>query len=455
MRLSYDETGSGCFRYDRRRPINGCGQHSGAPAITKTQSAIDEQALLDDLTERAFATSTGPPRVGLEIEMLVVRDHRAATIPEILDAIAPLIELRELEDTTVPGSPPCLGYGSTGLTFEPGGQIEIVSPPHTSIARALEDVAKLEMLLDRVLLWRGMRRLHVGINPWQDAPSIQLQTPLPRYLAMQDYFARIGSDGARMMRLCCAIQINLDTGSPSQMRRRWRLANLVTPVFTAMFANSPFADGHPSGWKSTRAAVWQGVDPSRTGVITGEDGPSAYHAFALDAGLLLRRTRDGYLHGNPGFTFRDWLAADEGPTLDDWHYHLTTLFPQVRPRGFFELRCFDALPPRWRAVPVAVASALLMGDDACARGIDLLEPHRSDLDSISLAGARGGLDDPTVATLARSVMRLAQDGLPGLPEDWISADIASCVGAYDEWYTARGRCPADDLLDTGPTEVPL
>jgi glutamate--cysteine ligase len=267
---------------------------------------------------------------------------------------------------------------------------------------------------------------------------------------MHDYFASIGPDGARMMRLCCAIQINLDAGTPQQARRRWHLANLMAPILAGMFANSPLAAGSASGWKSTRSHVWHGVDPSRTGILPGGDGPNEYLAFALDAGLLLQREADGYRAGRPSFTFRDWLngGGDRAPTLDDWHYHLTTLFPQVRARGYLELRSIDALPVRWRPVPVALASALLMDDAACRAATDLLEPHCEQLPELGVIAARSGLEDPTVARLAQSLMGTAQAAFSRLPEGWISSGIAATVTAFDVLYTARSRCPADDILDS-------
>jgi glutamate--cysteine ligase len=411
---------------------------------------LDERALLEDLGAWAFAPSAGSPRVGLELEMLVARGGSVATVAEQLAAIEPFVALGELMEATLPNAPPCYQYGNICLTFEPGGQVELVCPPRLALADALEDIAKIELVLDRVLLWRGLRRVNVGINPWQEAESIPLQTPLPRYEAMQSYFSRIGPEGLRMMRTCCAIQINVDSGDPIQLERRWLLANLMSPILTAMFANSPLAAGRWSGWKSERARVWQGVDPSRTGLVLGTDGPTAYLEFALNATVMLRRTPAGYVTGTPGFRFRDWLQqadAGNGPTLDDWRYHLTTLFPQVRPRGFLELRAMDTPPLRWRAVPVAVSTALLLDDAACERAIDLLQPSRPQLEKLALVGARGGLADPAVGELARALMALAREALPRQPEGWCSAKIAADVEAFEYLYTARDRCPADDVQD--------
>jgi glutamate--cysteine ligase len=412
-------------------------------------SGLDERILLEDLASWAFAPSSRPPHVGLEVEMLVARDGAVASVPDVLAAIEPLVTYSELVDATLPNSPPCFQYGNICLTFEPGGQIEVVSPPRPALADALEDIAKLEYLLDRLLLWRGLRRVNVGINPWQEATEIPLQTPLPRYEAMQAYFSRIGSEGLRMMRVCCALQINLDWGTPSQVARRWELANLMAPILTGMFANSPLAGGRWTGWKSTRARVWRGVDRSRTGSVLGADGPADYLEFALNAGVMLRRTPAGYVTGTPGIRFRDWLeqADATGPTLDDWRYHLSTLFPHVRPRGFIELRGIDTPPARWRAVPVAVASTLLVDDAACEQAIALLRPYSAHFDELGLASARNGLAHPTIGRLARALMALAREALPRQEPGWCSAKIAADVEAFEFLYTAQGRCPADDILD--------
>ena len=55
------------------------------------------------------------------------------------------------------------------------------------------------------------------------------------------------------------------------------------------------------------------------------------------------------------------------PTADDLDYHLSTLFPPVRPRGHLELRMIDAQPGDGWIVPLAVSSALL-SDAAGRRG---------------------------------------------------------------------------------------
>ncbi|MFN0073444.1 MAG: glutamate-cysteine ligase family protein [Chloroflexota bacterium] len=421
-----------------------------------TGSHLTEQELLEDLRQNAFAPTDRPTRIGLEVEQLAFHGIQTAPLHSILEALQPLVTLGELRDITSTGKPPTFESGDSVLTFEPGGQLEIVSPPRESAVTALRDIAQLETLLDGALTWRGIRRANHGMTPWQGVDEISLQTPLPRYQAMQAYFSEIGPDGVRMMRLSCSLQINIGAGSSSQVEQRWRAANLMSPILMGMFANSPMAEGRVTGWKSTRAHVVAGMDPSRSGAILGPDGPSAYLEFALRAGVLLRRTAAGYVAGSPSLSFRDWLASGDMwgyPTLDDWHYHLTTLWPMVRPRGFLELRALDTTPVRWRSVPVAVVSALLLDDEARESALRSLDDVKGQLQDIAAVCAHDGLEHPAVQALAQQLMQLAREAFSRLPSDWLDDAIIDDVRAFDEQYTARGRCPADDLLDLHQPEL--
>jgi len=387
---------------------------------------------------------------------LVVCGQRAASLDETLHALEPFVALDELLDTTPPGMPLCLSYGDIHLTFEPGGQIELVSPPRLSVDSALEDIEKIERLLDRVLIWSGLQRANVGLNPWQTAQEIGLQTPLPRYRAMQEYFNRVGPDGLKMMRLTCALQVNVDPGGPAEAPRRWRLANLISPVLIGTFANSPMAGGRLTGWKSERARAVHDMDHTRTGAHAGNDGPRDYLEFALNAGVLLRRSPHAYYSGRPGVRFRDWLRDSDpwgGPTLDDWKYHLTTLFPQVRPRGFLELRSIDNPPEHLRSVPVAVVAALLTDERGREQAIELLEPVAGCLDELTLRAAQLGPADPQIGSLSRALVELSLEAMERLPRSWVSARLHDAVCAFYYDYAACGRCPADDWLEPGPSGI--
>ncbi|MGH2733317.1 MAG: glutamate-cysteine ligase family protein [Actinomycetota bacterium] len=67
----------------------------------------------------------------------------------------------------------------------------------------------------------------------------------------------------------------------------------------------------------------------------------------------------------------EWLVRDSSalgfPTEEDFAYHLTTLFPPVRPKAWLELRMLEALP-RTGADAATVAAGAEYYDRFVARG---------------------------------------------------------------------------------------
>ena len=124
-----------------------------------------------------------------------------------------------------------------------------------------------------------------GLDTRADAPRV---LDAPRYRAMEAYFDSRWPAGRTMMRNTASIQVNLDVGSPATTDARWHLAHDIGPVLTACFANSPFdASGNPSGYRSTRAAVWHAIDPART-----DSRPPRPRRAARDAWERVRAGRD-------------------------------------------------------------------------------------------------------------------------------------------------------------------
>ncbi|HEX2313356.1 MAG TPA: ergothioneine biosynthesis glutamate--cysteine ligase EgtA [Thermomonospora sp.] len=386
---------------------------------------------IDDVYEhiRGVCFKNGPPgKVGAETEWLVVdRNDPHAHVP--------VARVRAAVEE--PGPLP----GGSGITYEPGGQLELSSPAFDGLmdlhAALSADVTTVEARLDRF----GLALSGTGVDPVR-APRFQADHP--RYGCMRDYWQGVGygTDGLAMMCSTASVQVCLDIGAdPADALRRWRLAHALGPVLVAAFANSPLRAGRRTGLRSTRQAIWNAIDPGRTlPVLTDGDADpyDAWARYALDARVMLVRPRTGGegWRGAPGMTFREWIGKGE-PDLDDLTYHLSTLFPPVRPRGWLELRMIDALPVAYWPVPVAVATALLEDPRAAATAEAAVAP---------VAGrwteaARDALTDPALARAARTCFAAALEALPRLG----AADLVPLVAGYARRYVERGRCPADDL----------
>ena len=395
---------------------------------------IDTRPLLRDRDAVAgyverVCFKTGPPGlVGTELEWIVVH-------PDDPTAPVPLPHLREV--LAAAGPPP---RGSR-LTFEPGGQVELSSLPYRGTSACWSALEEDARHVRAALAAAGLRLLDTALDPYR-VPRRQLEHP--RYDAMEQHFARAGGAsaalGPAMMTTTAACQVNLDVGrDDADARRRWQLLHDVGPVMVAAFANSPVGAHGDTGWRSGRQQVWQGLDTARTCVPRGEDPVQAWTDYALDASVMLRRRADDDWSAAPGWTLRDWLVDEEPPAEDDLALHLTTLFPPVRPRGWFEVRYLDTQPWRWWVVPTAVLAALLDDPAASAAATEAC----AGLDDWT-AAARDGLSAPGLGTAALACLDAALAALTRLGED---PALVALVAAFRDTYTASGRCPADDPLE--------
>lgn len=404
-------------------------------------------ALTRDDARRAIAargfdrppTVTAPARqVGVELEWLAVLADDP-TVP------APLATIREIADTLGPLP------GGSRLTFEPGGQVELSSPP-LPLRVTCEATARDATVLGDALAAAGVLLFAVGLEPGRPRDRVLAS---PRYEAMEAYFDSCGPAGRTMMRSTAALQVNLDLGAGHDVETRWRAAHALGPVLAAAFANSPIADSHPTGYRSTRLAVWAGIDQARTTPVDDGNGSRAAWAdYALAAPVMFVRTSsDAYEPLVDPLTFGDWIGHGHAlgwPTLDDLDYHLTTLFPPVRPRGWLELRMLDAVPTPWWRVAVAVSAVLVQDARVAASVREVLDGVRGRWHD----AARCGLADPAIAEAARRCFAVALEAFRATEVD---ATTVAATEAFVDRYVARGRCPADDRLDdwhAGRTPLP-
>lgn len=403
--------------------------------------ALTEADVRTFVEERCFLTGTG--RVGAELEWFVTGD---VPHPDVEAAAA---------GTAFPG-------GST-LTFEPGGQVELSSAPGSlgQVHRALGLDARA---LRRRLASVGAGLLATGVHPDREPCRV---LALPRYEAMEAFWGAGGEHdpgaGLAMMCTTAAIQVCLDaalaggagqgggpdggggTGGSAGRDERWRLAHALSPVLSAAFANSPVAGGRLTGWRSWRLGIWESLDRTRTApaLRTGR-AVDDWTEYLLAANvMLIRSTGDTCAAVRGAFPFRRWLVAGHElgwPTLEDLEYHLSTLFPPVRARGWLEVRGVDALPEPWWVVPVAVAHALL-DDPEAADGAALATGRAA---WCWCEAPRWSLSYEPLASAAKTCFALAVDALGRLGAP---ASVIGVVDGYRERFVERGRCPADDTLD--------
>jgi len=395
------------------------------PSPERVLTEAEARRIVGECGFRAPASAGSTPRVGVELEWLPVDAEDLArpapheSVGEVVAALGPL-------------------PGSSRITFEPGGQLELSSPAVPGLG-ACDVLCRDVGVVTAALAAAGVVLVAVGLEPGRPRERVVHNA---RYDAMEVFFDRDGTAGRTMMRSTAAVQVNVDLGEGAEPERRWRAAHDVGPVLVAAFANSPLARGRPTGWRSARLAVWFDVDPGRTTpVLSGDSGPSSWAEYALSARVMfVRRSDEKSAPTGDDLPFSTWLTTGHPlgwPTAEDLHYHLTTLFPPVRPRGWLELRMIDALPDPWWRVASAVTAALVTEPAIADRVAEATRPVRGRWRE----AARRGLTDPALRRATVECFRAAIETLNG---DGSARDATT---AFMDRYVLRGRCPADDRLD--------
>lgn len=374
----------------------------------------------------------GERRVGLELEFHLVdlaapsRRPDWGTVGALVSALPPM-------------------PAGSAVTVEPGGQIELSTTPQEDVAAAVAALRSDREALRACLGEAGLGAAPLGTDL---ARPVQRTNPQPRYAAMEEHFEGTGRSGAgrAMMTSTAALQVNLDAGPAEGWAARLDLLHSLVPVLIALSASSPYLAGRASGWHSMRQQSWRGIDCRRAGPIGSGEPTAAWADYAMAAPVMLLREGDEVRPVTRDVSFGAWLDAPallgRRATGADLDYHLTTLFPPVRPRGYLEIRCVDALPDRWW--PALAALTATLADDAVAadRAAEVCEP----LARRGEAAARRGLSDPDLCAAVTGCLELAVSRCaPALKAD---------VDAFAE-LVASGRTPSSDLRARVEAHGPL
>jgi glutamate--cysteine ligase len=349
------------------------------------------------------------------------------------------------------------GLGS--ISLEPGGQFELSGAPLNNVHETCEEVNdhlnQVREIGDRL----GIGFLGLGASPtWTRAETPVM--PKGRYNIMSAYMDKVGRYGRDMMFRTCTVQVNLDYGSEADMVKKLRVSIALQPVITALFANSPFLEGKPNGFKSFRSEVWLDTDNARAGMLPFVFEPGMgferYTDYALDVPMYFVY-RDGIYHNVAGESFRVFLEGKLPqlpgwrPTMKDWADHLTTIFPEVRLKKYLEMRGADSGPWRRLCALPAIWVGLLYSDAALNAAWDLVKSwtagERQALrEAVPRQGLAATIRGRTVRDIARDILKLARDGLDG--RECIGCKGRTEAGFLDvlDEIVDSGKTPAEDLL---------
>jgi glutamate--cysteine ligase len=431
----------------------------------------DRPLTFDDLVadfDRGFKAKADF-RVGSEHEKFVFRIPGHGTVPYAGEAgihalltglkrygWSDILEHRADGGETLIG----LSRGGASVSLEPGGQFELSGAPLESVHDICIEIGSHLTESRKVASELGLGFLGLGYAPQWTRADVAVM-PKGRYKIMADYMPKVGRLGLDMMFRTCTVQANLDFASEADMAAKMRLSLALQPLATALFANSPFVEGKPTGYLSNRARVWTDTDPHRTGMLdfVFQEGFcfGDYAKWALDAPMYFVK-RDGLYVDASGQSFRDFMDGrlpalpGERPTLQDWRLHLNTLFPEVRLQNYLEMRGSDTGPPE-RLCALAAFWMGLLYDDACTEAAwDLckhwqIEDHERLRADSAKQGLKAMIDGRTLQALSLDVLAIARRGLKNRGRIGASmTDETGFLSSLDE-IAETGVTPAERWLE--------
>ncbi|MBM7562532.1 glutamate-cysteine ligase family protein [Fusibacter tunisiensis] len=244
--------------------------------------------------------------------------------------------------------------GST-LTLEPGGQVELSLPPYGSVEK-IQDLYLTHRKEIEEVLGENQALVSLGYHPKSKIGDLPL-LPKKRYKMMYDYFVSHGAFCHNMMKGTASTQVSIDYKDELDFRRKFRVANFLSPILADLFEATPIFEGALYGRPNCRLSIWEETDSKRSKLISGSldqnFGYADYARYLLKIPpIVLLSEGVVYETGNEPL---DALLSRFPLTDSDIDHLLSMVFPDVRVKSYIEIRMADALPyPFGFAVPAII-----------------------------------------------------------------------------------------------------
>src|SRR5690606_33622658 len=254
-------------------------------ALQETTMAAPPASGGEPITDRRqlvewFAAGCKPPerwRIGTEHEKFAFRRSDLRRLPyggpDGIQAVLQGLTRFGWEPIEEHGNVIALAKDGASITLEPGGQFELSGAPLETLHQTCDEVhthlAQVKEVGDEL----GIGMMGLGFDPKWRREDIGWM-PKGRNGIMRAYMPKKGRLGLAMMLRTCTVQVNLDFLDEADMLKKFRTSLALQPPAVALFANSPFVEGRPSGYLSYRSKVWTDTDPDRCGLLdfVFEDG---------------------------------------------------------------------------------------------------------------------------------------------------------------------------------------
>lgn len=384
------------------------------------------QEKIDRIVDRIKSDKMpGQGQLGIEMEHMIVDRETGQRIfyegqPGVLEILEELAQMPGLEPVRINGHIAGVRNEDMAVSIEPGAQFELSIPQARDIKTLEERAQKGYNLLLPVLEKYGYGMMALGADPDNQALDVPIIAK-ERYRIMNNWLGAHGPHSRKMMRLSCALQVSIDYFGPEDFQKKYRILTAMVPILYTLTDTVSRLSGNKLDKFNARQEIWRGTDPDRTGLI-----PTSFEedfSFASYADWLLDRVILFRLEGEEEVETGDMTlsqAMDQAESEEEWggliDQALGIVFPDIRVKGFLEIRPMDALPLDLSLAVTAMIKGLFYDMNNLDRldrkfktvSIDLVERG---MDSGRDNGIHGYYLSDYFANWGIKLLDLAQEGL--------------------------------------------
>jgi len=425
--------------------------------ILDKSNMIYDKSQLTEFFKNGFKTKE-EFRIGIEFEKLAVNSCNYKAVPYsgkngICDFLARYKTFDQTDTIFEDGNLLGLKGKSGYITLEPGSQTELSTFPHKKISEIASEIQEYNFKTAILGEELGINWIGYGIQPVSTFNSIEI-IPKKRYDIMANYLPTKGDKALVMMKETAGIQTAIDYGSEEDAMNKFRLSLALSPIITAMFANSPIRKGKETGYKTYRASSWLNTDNDRCGLISkkifeGDFSFDDYAEYLLDVPMFFIE-RDNVVINATHLTFREFLNNGlEGfkANLGDWELHMTTVFPEVRLKNYIEIRNCDCQRADMILALPALIKGIMYNEAAMNQAWDLVKDFgwqgiEELRHSVPKFGLETTIKEIKIADIAKELVNIAWFSLLSNPK---TADEAIYLEKLKE-LVEEEKTPADIIL---------
>jgi glutamate--cysteine ligase len=243
--------------------------------------------------------------------------------------------------------------GNAYLHLESDGRIELAGSPHESIHDLAREMRIHQNEIAEISKIYGIVWIGCGYHPFSRNKDITDISDARKDMLL-NYFnkhkEKHNDFGLAWFKKTSGIHVNIDYKDEADFARKNKVLTRISPILTAMFANSPFSKKKFTGYMSFRSHV------AHANALPQFDIPKDLYdsEYSYDDWInhvldlpLVTLERDGKWYA-PECTFREFMNNGYDnftANINDFDLHTKTAWKDIKSKNVIELRFLDSLPP--------------------------------------------------------------------------------------------------------------